>query len=244
MSGMRATFDPLRPHALDGEALRSMTLSLTRRSDREQREVTLTDAIRGIVDGGWELRWLGAFWSVKIGDAESELDGPLLARELLREYAEADEAKREALSLGDWYHAHRSGFPEDPIDEHGFFLAFGTEVRGTVSLADEWTGPLRITDVIKPRPVDAPDYYRFYRTLLVRQRFETETELGRLVALGRRVDELERLGVPATPDAVAHFTEIVAARRDAATHRLLRRLTWLLVAILAALAWIGWKLGG
>ncbi|MCZ7679826.1 MAG: hypothetical protein M5U28_14105 [Sandaracinaceae bacterium] len=95
--------------------------------------------------------------------------------------------------------------------------------------------------MLKPRPVDDPDYYRFSRALLVRQRFETETDLGRLVALERRIDELERLGVQATPDAIAHFTEIVAARRDAVTHGLLRRIAWLLVAILIALAWLAWK---
>jgi hypothetical protein len=246
MADKPATFDPLRAYELSHEALDGVTLTLKRKPDGETRTVTLAEALRGVDEGGWAYDGgpFGIRPTVTINGAVSEVDGPLLGTGLLRAFAKTDEDGRSALWHGAWFHVDRIGFPEDPIDQHGFFVTSERDVRVELQVADAWgvSDAPRITDLIKPLDYgDLSDRYALARALLARQRFETETEIGRLVAIDRRICDLEDLGARPSVDALNLQREIMAGRRAHELARHLRRITWLLIALLALAAWVAWR---
>lgn len=242
----RTRFEKWRPYHLDWKAVGAVALTLRRATDGEEREVTLSEAIKGVVEKGWRLQPRGFFGPrVEINGAESEVRGPMFALDLLRAMAEGDENARTALSIGALYHVDSEGFPEDPIESHTFFMAAGAEVCGTISLAEEWDTGVDLGAFFKrddPRDMP-PDRYEMARTHLLCQRFEAETYLGRLIAADRKITAVDDLGVAVSPETVALLPELRAARRTRTIATQLRTVIWLLVALLVVAIWIAWRVG-
>lgn len=242
MPNDRAEFDPLKVYLLNWDATESVDVTLTRVSDRETRTVKLSEALRAVGEGAWTVpgSTFRSARTVEIQGVESGVEGPGLALELLWEFAQADEQRREVLVYGGWYHVMRTGL-DYPSDSHDFFITVGTEPKLTVTLTDEHGSAFRLADLLQPYTPDISDRFSFARSLVARDRFESETELGRLARADRRLTDLEHLGFRPGVDTLALQRELLAAKRNAGLASHLRRITWLLLLLLGVSIWIALK---